>query len=68
MLSKTLTHIDAYEMNNFVSGMLDYFRKNYAALCDRIEKTGVLSADDRASIIEIAGKFAETYEGSEAGR
>ena len=68
VLSKTLTHIDAYEMNNFVSGMLDYFRKNYAALCDRIEKTGVLSADDRASIIEIAGKFAETYEGSEAGR
>ena len=68
VLSKTLTHIDAYEINNFVSGMLDYFRKNYAALCDRIEKTGVLSADDRASIIEIAGKFAETYEGSEAGR
>ena len=68
VLSKTLTHIDAYEMNNFVSGMLDYFRKNYAALCDRIEKTGVLSDDDRASIIEIAGKFAETYEGSEAGR
>ena len=68
VLSKTLAHIDAYEMNEFVYGMLEHFRKNYAALCDRIENTGVLTADDKARIIEIAGKFAQIYEDSKAGR
>ena len=68
VLSKTLTRIDAYEMNDFVYGLLEHFRKNHAAFCDRIENTGMITADDKARIIERAGKFAQIYEDSKAGR
>ncbi len=57
VLAKTLTPVKLNDIRDFVGKMLDHFRKNHAAICDRIEKTGVLSPEDRSDIIEIASKF-----------
>ena len=57
VLAKTLTPVKLNDIRDFVGKMLDHFRKNHAAVCDRIEKTGVLSPEDRSDIIEIASKF-----------
>ncbi len=57
-LAHTMQEIPAQEIAAFADKLLDFFATREKALCDRIESTGLLSDEDRKTIIERADLLA----------
>ncbi len=46
---------------NFRSALLEHFNSSESVLCKQIDRTGKLSDDEKAHIIEVAEKFRDEY-------
>ncbi len=57
-LAHVMQEIPAQEVAAFADRLLDFFETREKALCDRIQSTGLLSDEDRKTIIEKAGLLA----------
>ena len=53
-LDRALVTVPPEEMSGFAQELLAYFHEHHAALCSRLEQTGVLTAEDREEIIQAA--------------
>ena len=53
-LDRALVTVPPEEMSGFAQELLAYFHEHHAALCSRLEQTGVLTAEDREEIVQAA--------------
>ena len=61
-LNHVLQDIPAGEISGVQHEMLDWFAEQDAALCQRIDSTGLLSDDDRQQILSLARTFVAQYQ------
>ena len=61
-LNHVLQDIPAGEISGVQRQMLDWFAEQDAALCQRIDATGLLTDDDRAQILDLARAFVAQYQ------
>ena len=61
-LNHTMESIPAEKINDAQHEMLAWFEEQDAALCQRIDSTGLLSDDDRQQIIDLARTFVAGYQ------
>lgn len=59
VLSHTFAAVDAGEMKNVLCGMLSYFENKHFDIAERIQKTGILSDDDKEAIINAAKQYLQ---------
>lgn len=59
VLSHTFAAVDAGEMKNVLCGMLSYFETKHFDIAERIQKTGILSDDDKEAIINAAKQYLQ---------
>ncbi len=57
-MDRALVMVPLAEMSGFAGELLAYFHEHHAALCDRIEQTGMLSPEDREEIVHTAREVA----------
>lgn len=56
-LSKVLNDIPLEKLNEKINEMNEWFENNHSEITDRIEQSGMLSDEDRDSIISLAEEF-----------
>ena len=61
-LNHTMESIPAEKISDAQHEMLAWFEEQDAALCQRIDSTGLLSDDDRQQIIDLARTFVAGYQ------
>ncbi len=61
-LNHTMESIPAEKINDAQHEMLAWLEEQDAALCQRIDSTGLLSDDDRQQIIDLARTFVAGYQ------
>ena len=61
-LNHVLENIPAEVISDAQHEMLTWFEEQDAALCQRIDSTGLLSDDDRQQIIDLARTFVAGYQ------
>ena len=57
-MDRALVMVPLAEMSGFAGELLAYFHEHHAALCERIEQTGMLSPEDREEIVHTAREVA----------
>ncbi len=57
-MDRALVMVPLAEMSGFAGELLAYFHEHHAALCERIEQTGMLSPEDREEIVHTARELA----------
>ena len=57
-MDRALVMVPLAEMSGFAGELLAYFHDHHAALCERIEQTGMLSPEDREEIVHTAREVA----------
>ena len=58
-LDRALMRVPPEEMNGFAQELLAFFHEHDEDLCERIDQTGVLTADDREEIVQTAREQAD---------
>ena len=56
-LNKMLINVNIKDIGNTLAAILEYFNTNQVSLCNRINDTGLLSDEDRNTIVKEAGRF-----------
>jgi F-type H+-transporting ATPase subunit alpha len=49
------------DIAKFRSALLDFYHDNEGSLCERLDRSGQLSDEDKSDIIETSRRFAESY-------
>ena len=57
-MDRALVMVPLAEMSGFAGELLACFHEHHAALCERIEQTGMLSPEDREEIVHTARELA----------
>ena len=57
-MDRALVMVPLAEMSGFAGELLACFHEHHAALCERIEQTGMLSPEDREEIVHTAHELA----------
>ena len=60
-LNHTMENIPINDISRFASVLLEYFGWRHRELCDHIERTGVLTDQDREEIVAIASERASLW-------
>ena len=60
-LGRAMLPVPLEKLTDFASDMLGFFRERYNGICEKIEKTGVMSAEDKERIVSIAADYARGY-------
>ncbi len=61
-LGHVMQDIPVGEIEAFRSGLLDFMHTEAYELCASIDETGLMSEEDKASILALAKKFAESWQ------
>ncbi|MBR2732118.1 MAG: F0F1 ATP synthase subunit alpha, partial [Clostridia bacterium] len=61
-LAHRLEAVPLQEIGSYTRAMLDWFARERAALCERLDSTGVLRPEDREEILDGAAAFAAAGE------
>src|SRR5699024_12587412 len=61
-LNHVLQDIPVEQISGAQRQMLDWFAEQDAALCQRIDSTGLLTEDDRQQILSLARTFVAQYQ------
>ena len=49
------------DINKYREELLEYYHENEGSLCEKLDRTGQLSDEDKSDIIEISKKFTESF-------
>lgn len=61
-LAHTMQNIPVDKVEDFVKDLINMFEREYFEICDKINGTGLMSNEEKASIIAICKSFAEKYD------
>ena len=56
-LSRIMTIVPREDLRSYARELLDHFRRERPGLCERIERTGLLSQEDREEIIQASRDY-----------
>ena len=62
-MNHVMQDISLNEMDTFRTGLLDYLESTAGDLCQRIDRTGLLSQEDREEIVALSRKFLAKFSG-----
>ena len=62
-MNHVMQDISLNEMDAFRTGLLDYLESTAGDLCQRIDRTGLLSQEDREEIVALSRKFLAKFSG-----
>lgn len=61
-LSHTMQNLPVDEVEDYLKALIDMFEREYFEICDKIDGTGFMSNEEKASIVAICKSFQEKYD------